>query len=206
MTCARCGRAIDEASKICPFCGSNPATGEKAIDLTPIVESQFPRKAGRSAGESILEFVRRRQWILITLLGFALLAVVLFTHRMIRERNVAAAAEIPAVPLTEVADLSGQSTAVEREPIPNLEFQYEGNPKSARMLLMEPGAVAPPPPPAATTTSATTTATTTAAGAAGRAGAPLRRTPSPATTSQPQRPQPQTPPARGGQPQPIVRP
>lgn len=213
MTCANCRRAIDEASKVCPFCGANPSTGEKAIDLAPIVESQFPRRADRSATESFLEFLRRRQWILITLMAFALLAVVLFTQRMIRERNVAAAAEIPAVPLTEIADLSGQTTAVERAPIPNLEFQYEGNPKSARTLLMEPGAVAPPPPPTATTTTAQTAApaSTSTASTSSRSGPPLRTSPAtpqgirpPATNPSTSTQRQQAPPA-GAPPQPIVR-
>jgi len=164
MTCVSCGRAIDSTSRLCPYCGANPVSGAK-IDTTPLVESHFPRKQDMSASESTLEFFRHRQWMVITAVVATLFSIAFFGHRMIRERNEATATEVPAVPLTEVADLSGQAGA-DRAPIPELPFQLEGNAKNARMLLVEPGAVAPPPPPVETTTATTTappTATTTAA-------------------------------------------
>lgn len=165
MTCVSCSRAIDSTSRLCPYCGANPVSGAK-IDTTPLVESHFPRKQDMSAPESALEFFRHRQWMVITAVVAILFSIAFFGHRMIREKNEATATEVPAVPLTEVADLSGQSPGADRAPIPELPFQLEGNAKNARMLLVEPGAVAPPPPPVETTTATTTappTATTTAA-------------------------------------------
>ena len=207
MTCVSCSRVIDATSKLCPYCGANPVTGEK-FDTTPLLESHFPRKQDLPAHESMLEFFRHRQWMVITAVVAVLFSVAFFGHRMIRQRNEATAAEVPAVPLTEIADLSGQSNGSERAPIPPLDFQLEGNSKNARILLVEPGAVAPPPDPATLTTTATTT-TTPSAGplptqpGAVRPGAPAVRPPvagqpgAPAPQSRPGAPlRPQLPPAQ----------
>ena len=44
QTCRSCGHTIDGAAKLCPFCGADPATGEK-VDVTPLVQEHFPPKA-----------------------------------------------------------------------------------------------------------------------------------------------------------------
>lgn len=192
IVCASCSRQIDAMSKLCPYCGADPVTAEK-FDTTPLLESHFPRKQDLPAHESLLEFFRHRQWLVVSGVVALLFTVAFFAHQIIRDRNDATATEVPAVPLTDVADLSGRDANGEREPIPNLEFQMEGNAQSARVLLVEPGAVAPPPDPATTTT---TSAAGQPAPPAARRGSPPRpgraaAGQNPTPSSQPVRPQPQ---------------
>jgi hypothetical protein len=71
-------------------------------------------------------------------------------------RNASDVSNEPAVPLTEVADLSEPEQR--RAPMPELKFQYGGDAKKMRTFIVEPGAVTPPeviaaqtPPPPTTT-------------------------------------------------------
>ena len=59
-------------------------------------------------------------------------------------RNATAVSDAAAVPLTDVADLNNQADDAQSTPMPELKFQYDGNPKTMRSYIVEPGAVAPP--------------------------------------------------------------
>src|SRR5260370_34918923 len=66
--CAGCHHTIDDAAKICPYCGSDPHTGEKIVDTQALLQKVFhPRKM--SAAEGVLQYARQRQGIVITFAG-----------------------------------------------------------------------------------------------------------------------------------------
>ena len=140
--CAHCRRKIDAAAKLCPYCGADPVTGNK-VDTQALLQEVFqPRQI--TTGESVLEYARQRQGIVIAV-GIAVVFVVLAgLHQYVSMRNSTAVAEGPAVPLTEVTDLSGQPDETQQVRMPDLQFQYDGNPQRMRQYVVEQGAVPPP--------------------------------------------------------------
>lgn len=143
--CVSCSHQIDASARLCPYCGANPDTGEK-IDPTPIVEEHFPKRPPLSAFERFMLYLRQRQGI-----GVALLAAVAFLalwglHQFASSRNEAAADDVPTVALTDIADLANQQNEPDA-PIPDIQFSYDGNPRTMQTFLVEPGAVAPVAPP-----------------------------------------------------------
>lgn len=144
-SCVSCGHSIDALAKLCPYCGADPATGEK-LDPTPIVQSHFPPRPDLPAYESVLEFLRARQSIVVALVIVGVLLAAVALHQMILRRNLNVVSDVPAIPLTEVADLSNQPATTEELPMPELEFETDGVVRNVRTLLLEPGAVPPPPP------------------------------------------------------------
>lgn len=141
--CVVCRHAIDDAARVCPYCGSDPRTGEKLIDAQAILHEVFqPRRV--SATDGILQFARQRQGVVIALGVIALVLLLAGFHQFVMRRNATSVSDAAAVPLTDVADLSNQSSEVQATPMPDLKFQYDGNPKTMRSYIIEPGAVAPP--------------------------------------------------------------
>jgi hypothetical protein len=142
--CVACEHSIDAAARVCPYCGANPATGEK-IDTEAILREEFkPRNITTS--ESVLEYARHRQGIVIAIgiaVAFLLLAGL---HQFATMRNNSAVANGSAVPLSDVADLSDQPREIQQLPMPPLNFQFDGKPQAMRTFIVEPGAVAPPAP------------------------------------------------------------
>jgi len=151
--CVVCRHAIDDAARVCPYCGSEPRTGQKIIDAQAILQEEFPPRRV-SATEGVLQFARQRQGVVIALGVIALILVLAAFHQFVMARNATAVSGAAAVPLTDVADLSNQPGDTQQLPIPEMKFQYDGNPKTMRSYIVEPGAVAPPtdsggqPPPA----------------------------------------------------------
>ena len=143
--CASCGRAIDAAAKLCPYCGADPATGERVVDTQAILQEVFhPREV--STSESVMEFARQRQGIVLLvslLLAFLVLTAI---HQIMTRRNANAVTNSPAVPLTEITDVASQARAATPAPMPALDFPYEGRPQVMRTFIVERGAIAPPAP------------------------------------------------------------
>jgi len=154
--CVVCRHAIDDAARVCPYCGSEPRTGEKLIDAQAILQEEFHPRRHVSATEGVLQFARQRQGIVIALGVIALMLLLAAFHQFVMSRNASAVSDAAAVPLTDVADLSNQSGDAQQLPMPEMKFQYDGNPKTMRSYIVEPGAVAPAtdsggqPPPATT--------------------------------------------------------
>jgi hypothetical protein len=151
-TCTACGRAIDTSARLCPFCGADPATGER-VDTEAILQEVFrPRTLTRS--ETVLEYARERQPAVISVTAIAALVVLAVLHQFVTIRNRTVVSDKPAVPLTEMADISGRGDEPQ-QPMPDLHFQYDGRPRAMETWIVEPGAVppqpAPPPPPAQAT-------------------------------------------------------
>lgn len=139
--CVACNRHIDAAAKLCPYCGADPATGQK-MDTQAIIEEVFrPREI--STSESVIEYARQRQGIVIALAAVAIFLVLAALHQFVTARNESAVSAAPPVPLTEIADLSNQPQETAPLPMPDLRFQYDGRPQAMRTMILEPGAVAP---------------------------------------------------------------
>src|SRR5436309_15435514 len=93
--CVACRHPIDAAAKICPYCGSNPTTGEKMIDTQAVLQEVFkPRHVTTS--ESVLEFARQRQGIVIAVGVMILVVIFASIHSFVTARN-ARASNAPAV-------------------------------------------------------------------------------------------------------------
>lgn len=140
--CASCGRAIDGAARLCPYCGANPSTGEREVDTQAILQEVFhPRDVTTS--ESVMEFARQRQGIVLAaslLLAFLVLTGI---HQFVTRRNANAVTNSPAVPLTEITDVASQARAGIPAPMPELDFPYDGRPQVMRTFIVERGAIAP---------------------------------------------------------------
>ena len=146
IECASCHHQIDAEARLCPYCGADPRTGER-FDPKPLLEKHFPRREEMSRGESFLEFFRQRQSMVVTVFVALLFLGVVTLHRFITNRNAAAVSDVPAIPLTEVADLSNRTSETEPARIPNIEFQSSGSPDAFKTFHVEPGAVTPTTPP-----------------------------------------------------------
>jgi hypothetical protein len=138
--CAACQRKIDDTARTCPYCGANPVTGER-VDTQTVLEEMFhPRDV--SATESVIEYARQRQGIVIAVSILVALVALAALHQYVSARNTSTTTTSPAVPLTEVADLANQPHETP-QPIPDLQYQFDGRSDSMRTMLVEPGAVAP---------------------------------------------------------------
>lgn len=141
--CVVCRHAIDDAARVCPYCGSDPRSGEKIIDAQAMLQEVFqPRRV--STTEGLLQFARQRQGVVIALGIVALVLILAAFHQFVMSRNASAVSDAAAVPLTDVADLSNQQQENQPAPMPDLKFQYDGNAKTMRSYIVEPGAVTPP--------------------------------------------------------------
>ena len=146
--CAACHHDVDSAAKICPYCGSDPHTGQKIVDSTAMLQEMFhPRRL--STSESLLEYARHRQGIVIAICAIVALVLLAALHQFVTMRNQNAVSAAPAVPLSDIADVSTPPDATKPAPMPDLNFQYDGNAEAMRTFIVEPGAVAPQQPQAA---------------------------------------------------------
>jgi hypothetical protein len=141
--CVACRHEIDAAAKLCPYCGADPRSGDKPVDTQTLIEEEFhPRKL--TASESVIDFARQRQGVVITIAIVVAIVMLAALHQFVTQRNRTAVSGAPAVALTEVTDLSNQPDEANAQPMPELQFQYDGHPQAMRTFLTEPGAVTPP--------------------------------------------------------------
>jgi hypothetical protein len=147
VACAACGHQIDAAARLCPYCSADPRSGEKVVDTESVMQEVFrPREV--STSESVIEYARQRQGLVIAVAVMVIFLGLALLHQFVTRRSEAAAAASPAVPLTEISDLSNQPSSDAEVPLPDLDFQYQGQPKRMQTFIVEQGAVAPPQPPA----------------------------------------------------------
>ena len=141
--CAACGHSIDAVARTCPYCGANPQTGEK-VDTEAMLREVFKSK-NMTASETVLEYARHRQGIVV-FIGLAVIFLLLAgLHQYATMRNNSTVSSGPAVPLSDIADLSDQPRETQ-QPMPPLTFQYDGRPQAMRTFILEPGATPPPQP------------------------------------------------------------
>lgn len=191
-TCAACSRTIDASAKLCPYCGANPGTGER-LDTQALLQEVF-RPREMTTTDNVMEYARQRQGIVVAISVFVGFLIIVGIHQFVTARNAEIASDSPAVPLTELTDVTKKSDDAAPQAMPNLDFQYTGTPKRMRTFVVERGAVTPPEVAAAQAAEA--------AAKAPAAGTPAPGTPAPATSTaaprlpqaQPQQPQlPQRP-------------
>lgn len=140
--CASCQRGIDAAAKICPYCGADPVSGER-VDTQAILQEVFrPRDASASA--SVLEYARQRQGIVLALAVIAGILVLAGLHTYVTRRNATDVSAAPAVPLSEITAMTKPPEDTTPQPLPELEFQYDGRAQSMRTYIVERGATTPP--------------------------------------------------------------
>lgn len=140
--CAACNRAIDAAAKLCPYCGANPQSGER-LDTQALLQEVFrPREV--STSDSVIEYARQRQGVFIAVSVFVGFLVIAVVHQFVTKRNANVATDLPAVPLTEITDVTKKSEDMTPVPMPDLDFQYDGSPQRMRTFVVERGAVTPP--------------------------------------------------------------
>ncbi len=141
--CAACGRSIDAAAKLCPYCGADPVTAER-VDTQAILQEVFHAKE-LSTSESVMEFARQRQGIVVAVSIAVAFLVLAGLHQFVTMRNASVETDASAVPLTEITDIANQKSEVTPVPMPELDFPYEGKPQAMRTFIVESGAVAPAP-------------------------------------------------------------
>lgn len=140
--CAACNRAIDASAKLCPYCGANPSSGER-LDTQAILQEVF-RPKETTTSQNVMEYARQRQGVVVTvsaIVGFLLLAAL---HAFVTRRNNSDVTASPAVPLSEVTDVGSKPDETTPQPMPELDFQYEGRPQTMRTFIVEKGATTPP--------------------------------------------------------------
>lgn len=139
--CRSCRHAIDDTAKLCPYCGANTVTGEK-LDVKPLIEKHFPRKKQLGAVESVFDFLRHRQSIVVGIAAVLALLLLLGLHSLVITRNATLASASAGIPLTEVSDIN-QRSEEQQVPMPALTFPFDGNPETMKVPISEPGAIAP---------------------------------------------------------------
>lgn len=141
IACVACRHEIDAAAKICPYCGADPRSGEKA-DTEAVLQQMFPHR-GSEKSASVIDYARQRQGIVAVLGALVVVLLLVGLHEFVSGRNRRAVNAAAAVPLTDVTDLNNQPDETKPQPMPEMQFQYEGRPQTMRTLIVEPGAVPP---------------------------------------------------------------
>lgn len=159
--CTACNRTIDASAKLCPYCGANPSTGER-LDTQALLQEVF-RPREMTTTDNVMEYARQRQGVVIAISLFVGFLIIVGIHQFVTARNANVASDLPAVPLTELTDVTKKSDETTPVPMPKLDFQYDGTPKRMRTYIVEKGAVAPAPPPGPQQLAPPTTTTTTTA-------------------------------------------
>jgi hypothetical protein len=140
--CAACNRTIDATAKLCPYCGANPATGER-MDTEALMQEVF-RPREMSTSDSVLEYARQRQGVFIAVSLFVGFLIIAGVHQFVTKRNENVVSDMPAVPLTEITDVTKKADETTPVKMPDLNFQYNGTPRRMRTFVVERGATTPP--------------------------------------------------------------
>lgn len=141
-SCVACKHSIDDQARLCPYCGADPATGEK-VDTQAMLEQVFhPKKL--SAADTVLDYARRRQGIVVAMVAVAIFLLLAALHQFINARNSTVSSG-PAISLSEIADVANQKNDAQPAPMPDLKYQFDGRGQTMQTFITEPGAVAPAP-------------------------------------------------------------
>jgi len=144
IVCASCKHDIDAVARLCPYCGADPRTGTKPVDTRAVLQEMFHPRPAITASETVVEFARQRQGIVIALAVGVVILLLAGLHEYVTRRNARDVSAAAAIPLTEVTDLSNQQDENRQLPLPKLDFQFDGHPQTMRTFVVEPGAITPP--------------------------------------------------------------
>jgi hypothetical protein len=139
--CAACNRTIDAAAKLCPYCGANPQTGER-LDTQALLQEVF-RPREMTTSDTVMEYARQRQGVVIAISVFVGFLIIAALHQFVTRRNANVTSDLPAVPLTEITDITKRDDLAPVK-MPELDFQYDGVPRRMRTYVVERGATTPP--------------------------------------------------------------
>jgi hypothetical protein len=142
-SCVACNHSIDDQARLCPYCGADPATGEK-VDTQAMLEQVFHTKK-LSAADTVLDYARRRQGIVVAMVAVLIFLLLAALHQFINARNSTVSSG-PAISLSEIADVANQKNDSQPAPMPDLKYQFDGRGQTMQTFIAEPGAVAPAPP------------------------------------------------------------
>jgi hypothetical protein len=139
IRCAACDRLVDPQARACPYCSADPRTGEKLLPAVP-VEDLLSRKKEESALRRALNAIRSSESLLLPLsVGLGVLLLIALSTWVTRQ---SAATDVPAIPLSEVTSVQQTEQEAPMD-LPDLQFQFDGNPSSMESLLLEEGAISP---------------------------------------------------------------
>ena len=144
-SCVACNHSIDDHARLCPYCGADPATGQK-VDTQAVLEQVFHTRK-LSAADTVLDYARRRQGIVVALVAIVVFLILAGLHQFVTARNSAVSSG-PAISLSEIADAANEKTDTQAAPMPDLKYQFDGRGQAMQTFINEPGAVAPAPAPA----------------------------------------------------------
>ncbi len=143
IACMACRHDIDAAAKLCPYCGADPRTGQKPVDTQAILSEMFhPRPTTTS--DTVFAFARQRQGVVVAIAVAVIALLLAGVHEYVTRRNARDVSAAAAIPLTDVTDLNNQQDENKPLPLPNLQYQFDGHPRTLRTFVVEPGAVPPP--------------------------------------------------------------
>jgi hypothetical protein len=113
------------------------------MDTEALMQEVFkPREVTTSA--SVMEYARQRQGAVIGVAALVVFLLIAGLHQFATMRNATAVTDNPAVPLSELTDITNKPDDAAPVPLPALDFQYEGRPQVMRTYIMERGAITPP--------------------------------------------------------------
>lgn len=122
-------------------------TGER-LDTQAILQEVFrPREL--SASESVMEYARQRQGVVVAISIIVAFLILAGIHQFVMRRNATAVTDTPAVPLSELTDITKPADDTTPVPMPDLDFPYDGRAQAMRTFVLERGAIAPAAPGAA---------------------------------------------------------
>lgn len=137
--CPRCGRKIDQAARVCPFCGADTESGAVVDEEErQVVEEVFG--GDRDEDHPLLIFYRKNQQIILILGLLVAIGALLGVTAMM---SGSGEREVQAVPLSELTTPPDQERAGEAPEMPEPEFTVPGNAETFETFLTEEGAVAP---------------------------------------------------------------
>ena len=114
-SCVACKHSIDDQARLCPYCGADPVTGEK-VDTQAVIEQVFHTKK-LSAADTVLDYARRRQGIVVALVAIVVFLGLAMLHQFVTARNSTVSSG-PAISLSEIADVANEKDDTRPAPMP----------------------------------------------------------------------------------------
>lgn len=140
IRCAACDHMVDPQARACPYCSADPRSGEKHRPAVP-VDDLLSRKKEESALRRAMHAIRSSESLLLPLsVGIGVLLLIALSTWVTRHQS--ATTDVPAIPLSEVTSVQRTDQEAPMD-LPDLQFQFDGNPSSMESLILEEGAVSP---------------------------------------------------------------